>query len=71
MSYFEIIKRYMHFRKKTSVGNSGSLVRLTIKIVLLIVLATFLILLVDRINFPHPQKNIEKKISNENFKVVK
>jgi len=27
--------------------------------------------LVDKINFPHPNKKIEKIIPNENFKVVK
>ena len=32
MSYFEIIKRYMQFQKKTSVGKTGLLVKLTIKI---------------------------------------
>jgi len=31
----------------------------------------FLIVLVDKINFPHPNKKIEKIVPNENFKVVK
>ncbi len=71
MSYFEINKRYMYFQKKTSVGKSGTIVKLIIKIALLFILGTFIILLVDRINFPQPIKNIEKIIPNENFKVVK
>jgi len=71
MSYFEIIKRYMQFQKKTSVGKTGLLVKLTIKIAMLFIMLSLLIVIVDKINFPYPNKKIEKKISDENFKIVK
>ena len=61
----------MHFQKKTSVGKSTYLIKFLIKIVLLFLLILFLIVLVDRINFPYPNKEIEKIVPNENFKVVK
>ena len=59
------------FQKKTSVSKSSFLIRILIKVVLLIFVVVFLVVLIDKINFPHPNKKIEKIISNENFKVVK
>ena len=56
----------MQFQKKTSISKSGYLIKILIKVTLL-----FLIVLVDKINFPHPNKKIEKIVPNENFKVVK
>ena len=61
----------MQFQKKTSVSKSGYLIKILIKITLLSLILLFLIVLVDKINFPHPYKKIEKIIPNENFKVVK
>ena len=61
----------MQFHKKTSVGKSGFLIRILIKVVLLFFVVALLVVLVDKINFPHPNKKIEKIIPNENFKVVK
>jgi len=61
----------MQFHKKTSVSKSGFLIRILIKIVLLFFVVALLVVLVDKINFPHPNKKIEKIIPNENFKVVK
>ncbi len=71
MSYFEIIKRYMQFHKKTSIGKSNNLIKLLIKIALIFVLFFVILILVDKINFPKPNKIIEKIIPNENFKVIK
>ena len=61
----------MQFQKKTSVSKSGYLIKILIKITLLFLMVLFLIVLVDKINFPHPSKKIEKIVPNENFKVVK
>ena len=71
MSYFEINKSYMQFHKKTSIGKSTGIVSLSIKIIATLLILFSLILLGDRIDFPVPNKQIEKNISNENFKVVK
>ena len=61
----------MQFQKKTSVSKSGYLIKILIKITLLLFMLLLLIVLVDKINFPHPNKKIEKIVPNENFKVVK
>jgi uncharacterized protein YjaG (DUF416 family) len=61
----------MQFQKKTSVTKSGYLIKILIKITLLSLILVFLIVLVDKINFPHTNKKIEKIVPNENFKVVK
>jgi hypothetical protein len=61
----------MQFQKKTSVTKSGYLIKILIKITLLSLILVFLIVLVGKINFPHPNKKIEKIVPNENFKVVK
>ena len=61
----------MQFQKKTSVSKSGYLIKILIKVILLFLMLLFLIVLVDKINFPHPNKKIEKIVPNENFKVLK
>ena len=61
----------MQFRKKTSITKSGYLIKILIKIILLFITLLFLIVLVDKINFPYPNKKIEKIVPNETFKVVK
>ena len=61
----------MLFKKKTSVSKSGYLIKILIKIILLFLMLLFLIVLVNKINFPYPNKKIEKIVPNETFKVVK
>ena len=61
----------MQFQKKTSVSKSGYLIKILIKITLLFLILFFLVVLVDKINFPYPHKKIEKIVPNETFKVVK
>ena len=61
----------MQFQKKTSVSKSGYLIKILIKITLLFITLLCLIVLVDKINFPYPNKKIEKIVPNETFKVVK
>ena len=57
----------MHFYKKTSIGKSNDYIKLLIKVVLLFYFFVILIML-DQINFPAPNKKIEKLIPNETFK---
>ena len=61
----------MQFHKKTSVSKSGYLIRILFKVLIIFFVVVFLVVLIDKINFPHPNKKIEKIIPNENFKVVK
>ena len=61
----------MQFHKKTSVSKSGFLIRILFKVLILFFVVVFLVVLIDKINFPYPNKKIQKIISNENFKVVK
>ena len=61
----------MHFYKKTSIGKSNNYIKLLIKIILVFILFFVILMMLDQINFPAPNKKIEKLIPNENFKVVK
>ena len=61
----------MQFERKTRAGNINSIIKLLIKITLIILVLFIMFVLVDRIDFPSPSKNIEKKIPNENFKIIK
>ena len=61
----------MQFQKKTSIGRSNNLVKLLIKTVSIFSLIFILIFLIDKIDFPAPNKKIEKLIKNENLKIIK
>ena len=61
----------MQFQKKTRAGNLGVFGKVFIKIILILTVLYIAVILVDKIDFPSPNKVIEKKIPNENFKVVK
>ena len=61
----------MHFYKKTSIGKSNNYIKLLIKVTLVFILFFFILMMLDQINFPAPNKKIEKLIPNENFKVIK
>tara|TARA_B100001029_G_C14893303_1_gene356678 strand:+ start:213 stop:398 length:186 start_codon:yes stop_codon:yes gene_type:complete len=61
----------MQFQKKTRLGNFSSIVKVLIKLILIVISVCVLIIFIDKINFPAPNKQIEKKIPNENFKVIK
>ncbi len=61
----------MQFHKKTSIGKSNFLIKILIKVALVFFLFIILLILVDQINFPTPNKKIEKIIPNENLKIVK
>ena len=61
----------MQFHKKTSIGKYNFLIKLVIKTAFVFLILFVAIILVDRINFPKPNKKIEKIISNEKLKIVK
>ena len=61
----------MQFQKKQTLSPFSSSVKILIRIALIFIVLLLLAVLVDKINFPYPNKKIEKIISNENFKVVK
>ena len=61
----------MQFQKNTSISKSNVLIKITIKVVLVFLLFFIVIVLFDKIDFPSPNKEIEKIILNENLKVVK
>ena len=58
----------MQFTKNTSQGRPG---KFLIKVILLIFVLFIGIILINKIDFPIPNKKIEKIIKNENFKILK
>ena len=61
----------MKFQRFTTVNKSNSLIKTIFKIVLVFLLFYIVILLFDKVDFPSPNKSIEKIIPNENLKIVK
>ena len=61
----------MQFEKKTRIGSPKGIFGILIKIILSVLVLAIIIILVDRINFPSPVKQIEKVIPNENYKIIK
>ena len=58
----------MQFSRITSTSNTKSLL---IKIILILAIAVGAIGMLGKIDFPSPNKKIEKFIPNENLKIVK
>ena len=61
----------MQFYKKTSIGSSINPLKIIIKVVVILAMIFGILLLVSKINFPSPNQLIEKKIPQENLKIVK
>ncbi len=59
----------MQFIKKTSSRNT--ILGLVVKLLLALVIILGIVFLLNKIDFPAPKKDIEKKIPNENFKIIK
>ena len=59
----------MYFSKKTS--SSRSIIGFAIKLALTLIIIIGVVFLLNKIDFPSPKKEIEKIISNENFKIIK
>ena len=60
----------MQFNKNSSSGKMN-IVGLVIKSIFGLVVILGLIFFINKIDFPAPEKEIEKIIPNENFKIVK
>ena len=58
----------MQFSKNTSTGRGKSFL---IKIVVVLIIIAGAVILLGKIDFPSPNKEIEKVISNEKLKIVK
>ena len=58
----------MQFSKNTSTGTSKGFL---IKIILALIIIIGAVVLLGKIDFPSPNKEIEKIISNEKLKIVK
>ena len=61
----------MQLQRKTSIGKFNGVIKILIKICLVLLLVFISVILVDKIDFPSPNKKIEKIIPNENLKIVK
>ena len=61
----------MQFYKKTSIGNSINPLKIIIKVIVILVIIFGILVVVSKINFPSPNELIEKKIPQENLKIVK
>ena len=59
----------MQFIKKTSASNN--ILKIVLKSTLILFITFGIVILLNKIDFPAPKKEIEKIISNENFKIVK
>ena len=61
----------MQFQRNTSISKSNVLIKIIIKVVFVFLLFFIAIVLFDKVDFPSPNKAIEKIIPNENLKIVK
>jgi len=61
----------MQFTKKTSSGKLSVVGKFLIKAILVIFVLFLGLIFISKIEFPAPNKKIEKIIPNENFKTIK
>jgi len=61
----------MQFTKKTSSGKFTTISKFLLKVILIVFVLFLVVILISKINFPAPNKKIEKIIPNENFKTIK
>jgi|TARA_B100000929_G_scaffold279212_1_gene256080 hypothetical protein len=61
----------MEFQRKNNNSITGRLKGPLVKIIFIIIILIGFIYALGSINFPAPNKKIEKIIPNENFKIVK
>ena len=61
----------MQLQRKTSIGKLNGVIKILIKVCLVLLLVFIAVILVDKIDFPSPNKKIEKIIPNEDLKIVK
>ena len=58
----------MHFSKNTSTGISK---KFLVKVTLILIIIIIVVVMLGKIDFPSPNKEIEKTIPNEKLKIVK
>ena len=61
----------MQLQRKTSIGKLNGAIKILIKVCLVLLLVFISVILVDKVDFPSPNKKIEKIIPNEDLKIVK
>ena len=61
----------MQFTKKTSSGKLTTIGKFLLKFVIVVFVLFLGVILISKIDFPAPNKKIEKIIPNENFKTIK
>ncbi len=61
----------MQFLKITSTGKSNTLLGFLIKLLLIFIVIIGIIIMLAKIDFPSPNKEIEAIIPNEELKIVK
>jgi len=61
----------MQFHRKTSNSLLSGLIRLLIKAIIILAVISIVIFILDNIDLPEPNKILQKKIPNVQFKVVK
>ena len=61
----------MQLERKTSIGKLNGVIKILIKVCLVLLLVFISVILVNKIDFPSPNKKIEKIIPNEDLKIVK
>tara|TARA_B100000674_G_scaffold480525_1_gene480228 strand:+ start:484 stop:669 length:186 start_codon:yes stop_codon:yes gene_type:complete len=61
----------MQFTRKTSTGGIFALGKFLVKLIFLVIFLFIGVVLIAKVDFPAPNKKIEKVIPNENFKKIK
>ena len=61
----------MQFYKKTSIGSSINPLKIIVKVIVILAIIFGILVVVSKINFPSPNQLIQKKIPQENLKIVK
>ena len=61
----------MQLQRKTSIGKLNGVIKILIKVCLVLLLVFISVILLNKIDFPSPNKKIEKIIPNEDLKIVK
>jgi hypothetical protein len=61
----------MQFSRNTSIGRRNKTIMLFIKLALFFLLLFTVVVFLNKIDFPTPNKEIKKNIPNEKIKIVK
>jgi hypothetical protein len=61
----------MQFSKNTSTRRQAGLLGITIKVTIFLVIIVSVVIMLGKIDFPSPNKEIEKIIPNEKIRIVK